>query len=146
MVAYSFKRRFVHPIEIGRKPHTLRGPRRRHARVGEVVQLYEGMRTRYCRLIAAPLCEKFHGVYLKFSTYQAFYFFDVVEQVPGEWKRIGDLRPIDDPDRFAYSDGFDDIDDMGRFWRDVHSLTSWDGFLIGWPALKAPAQARDEAA
>lgn len=137
MVAYSFQKRFPPLILSGRKPHTLRGPRRRHARIGERVQLYQGMRTKFCKLFAEPVCNRFHGVLLKFSEWQSFAFFDVAEQEPGTWRRVGALRPIENPDAFAYSDGFDDIDDMGRFWLDTHSVRFWDGFLIGWPALEA---------
>lgn len=135
MVAYSFQKRFPPLILAGRKSHTLRGQRRRHARIGEPVQLYQGMRTKSCKLIAEPVCDRFHGVFLKFSEWQAFEFFDVAEQEPGVWRRVGDLRPIENPDAFACSDGFDDIEDMGRFWLDTHGVRTWDGFLIGWPAL-----------
>jgi hypothetical protein len=51
MVAYSFNRRFVPAIEAGLKRQTIRSHRRRHARVGEALQLYTGMRTKACRLI-----------------------------------------------------------------------------------------------
>ncbi len=51
MVAYSFNRRFVPAIESGIKSQTIRAHRRRHARPGERLQLYTGMRTRACRLI-----------------------------------------------------------------------------------------------
>lgn len=41
MVAYSFQPRFAAPIEQGLKTHTLRAAgKRRHARVGEALQLY----------------------------------------------------------------------------------------------------------
>lgn len=135
MVAYSFQRRFVPAILDGSKTHTLRGPRRRYAREGEAMQLYAGMRTRQCRLIARATCNRFFGVVLKFSAYQCFALFDVVEQEPGVWKRRGRLRRMGDPDAFARSDGFEDIDDMGRWWRDNHGVTSWEGFLIGWAQL-----------
>jgi hypothetical protein len=58
MVAYSFAPVFASQVEELTKRQTVRGERRRHARVGESVQLYTGMRTRSCRkLVAAdPIC------------------------------------------------------------------------------------------
>jgi hypothetical protein len=135
MVAYSFKARFVEAILDNTKTHTLRNPRKRHAREGEELQLYTGMRTRHCKLIATTTCNRFFGVYLKFSIYQSFALFDVVEREPGVFRRRGRLRAIGDPDAFARSDGFNDIDDMGRFWRDEHGVASWNGLLIGWAPL-----------
>ena len=56
MVAYSFKARFAEPILAGTKLHTVRAPRKRDARPGEELQLYRGMRTRQCALIARKTC------------------------------------------------------------------------------------------
>lgn len=56
MVAYSFRARFVVPIEAGTKRQTIRAPRKRHAKPGEEMQLYTGMRTRACRLIRLATC------------------------------------------------------------------------------------------
>lgn len=58
MVAYSFQKRFVEPIRSGRKRQTIRADRKRHARPGEVLQLYSGMRTNAiatCRISAASV-------------------------------------------------------------------------------------------
>lgn len=52
MVAYSFKRQFGPPILAGTKGGTIRNDRKRHARPGEELQLYHGMRTKSCTLIA----------------------------------------------------------------------------------------------
>lgn len=54
MVAYSFKKQFGPAIESHEKCQTVRGPRKRHARVGEPVQLYVGMRTKACRKLIEP--------------------------------------------------------------------------------------------
>ncbi len=58
MVAYSFKQRFLDPIVSGTKTQTIRGNgKRRHARVGDSLQLYCGMRTKACmKIIADPIC------------------------------------------------------------------------------------------
>ena len=56
MVAYNFQPEFIEPILSGRKTSTIRpNGKRRHARPGELVQLYTGMRTPDCvRLLEAP--------------------------------------------------------------------------------------------
>lgn len=56
MVAYSFKQRFVAPILSGAKQQTIRAHRKRHAWPEEEMQLYTGMRTKHCRLIARVTC------------------------------------------------------------------------------------------
>ncbi len=57
MVAYSFHKEFAPLILLGHKRQTVRAHRRRHARPGEAMQLFTGMRTRHCRkIIPDPLC------------------------------------------------------------------------------------------
>ena len=56
MVAYSFKKRFGPPILAGAKAQTIRADRKRHARPGEFVQLFTGMRTRQCRRLGETPC------------------------------------------------------------------------------------------
>lgn len=57
MVAYSFNARFELPIVTLRKTGTIRNVgKRRHAKPGETLQLYTGMRTRACRLLATAVC------------------------------------------------------------------------------------------
>lgn len=57
MVAYSFKNFFVPQIVTGIKCQTVRADRKRHAQIGEAIQLYEGMRTKSCRkIIPDVLC------------------------------------------------------------------------------------------
>ena len=57
MVGYSFQRIFVEDIRSGAKRQTIRAPRKRHAREGERLQLFCGMRQPGCfRIIDDPLC------------------------------------------------------------------------------------------
>lgn len=134
MVAYSFKRRFEGPIIEGTKDQTIRAPRagRGHARPGEALQLYVGMRTRECRLLLRTACLAVLPVQLFWRPAIAF----VVD---------GEPVPIDAMDDFARRDGFDDVDDMAAFWRAEHpGLEVFEGTLIRWPP---PAiNSRDEPA
>lgn len=144
MVAYSFNKRFVDPIRVGLsrislsfdcppKRQTIREiGRRRHARPGETVQLYTAMRTKSCRLLGTATCISFEGVLLKWSDWPSFFLYDIMEREPKVWRRVGDLRPIDDVEQFARDDGFETFDDMKRFWLHTHGPKTFDGALIKW--------------
>lgn len=148
MVAYSFNRRFVDAIRVGlngvslsfdREPkrQTIRQvSKRRHARPGETIQLYTGMRTKSCQLIGEARCIGFEGVLLKWSEFPSFNLFDIAEREPNQWRRVGKLRPIVDLDRFARDDGFPDFEEMRAFWRDTHGLETFEGVVIKWEPLR----------
>jgi hypothetical protein len=149
MVAYSFKRRFVDPIKCGLglpldeigalvlpKQQTIRAiGKRRHARPGETLQLYQGMRTKQCFKIGEARCASVEGVMLKWSEWPAFMTYDVAEREPGVWRRIGNIRPIIDMEAFARADGFGCFDDMQRFWTEEHGPETFEGKLIRWEPL-----------
>lgn len=131
MVAYSFKRRFVEPIRVGLgvlptglaypKRQTIRAARKRHARPGEEVQLYCGMRTKGCFLIGRARCVSVDGVKLDFTglvaiNRQAFILNTLL-------------------DDFARSDGFADFAEMRRFWREEHGLSVFEGVRVRWEPL-----------
>ena len=60
MVAYNFQSQFAPKVAALEKLQTIRprfnknGKERRHARAGENVQLYQGMRSRECRKLVTP--------------------------------------------------------------------------------------------
>jgi len=129
MVAYSFQRRFVAPILAGTKCQTIRADRRRHARPGEALQLYTGMRTKHCRLIARASCIEIVPVTLLFSDDPD----DEGVMLPG-FGHPGGL------DGFARDDGFVDWSDLRAFWREQHpAIDAFTGVLIRWQPLKAEA-------
>lgn len=123
MVAYSFQRRFAPRIEDGTKRHTIRADRRRHARSGEALQLYVGMRTKSCRkIIPDPVCASAERIRLAFDKTGLIY------------SVIVDLQPVENLDSFAVADGFGCIADMSKFWADQHGedLVEFVGVLISW--------------
>lgn len=143
MVAYSFKRRFVAPIKVGLgaiehipgteyvpKRQTIRADRKRHARPGEELQLYAGMRTKQCFLIGRARCKDVRDILItlkqiggcvsvgsgnqRFAVYQG--------------EGLGD---------FARADGFDGWASMVKFWKDEHGdIETFIGVLIEWEPLK----------
>lgn len=139
MVAYSFKRRFVDPIRVGLssvslsfdcapKRQTIRAiGKRRHARPGETLQLYTGMRTRQCAKIGEAHCTAVSDIRIWIETGQV---------------RIAGKSDIINPaslNLFARADGFVDWSDMQAFWRSEHGdltrLGPFVGVLIRWEPL-----------
>lgn len=126
MVAYSFKARFAPLIADGSKTQTVRADRKRHARPSETLQLYTGMRTRVCRLVATSTCVSVAPIR-----------FDFTLGAVGELELPGQrLRHRSNLDIFARHDGFADWDDLRAFWAAAHpGMDQFEGVLIRWHDL-----------
>jgi hypothetical protein len=127
MVAYSFKSRFAEPILEGTKRQTIRAiGKRRHAKPGERLQLYVGMRTRQCRKIMDAACKEVLPVRLVFSKHSAAELFQV-GNVPLGPKAM---------EAFARLDGFASVDEMAAFWFAEHGdgrpLLGFEGVCVRW--------------
>lgn len=125
MVAYSFKARFAPPILAGTKRQTIRAERKRHARPGEQLQLYTGMRTRSCKLIGRAPCLSVTSIRLDFQV-----------------RRVESLdtgtawTTAEETDAFAVSDGFADWNAMAAFWAAEHpGIDLFSGVMIRWAPL-----------
>jgi hypothetical protein len=140
MTAYSFKKQFIEPImagleinapEIRPKRQTIRAiGKRRHARPGEVIQLYTAMRTKQCRKLGEARCASVKGVLLKWSEWPSFCTFDIQNS-----RRIGATCPIEDMEEFARADGFPDFAAMKKFWAEEHGGATFEGVLIKWERI-----------
>lgn len=127
MVAYSFKARFEVAIREGWKTQTIRAGRTRHARPGEMLQLFVAMRTTQCHRICDDVrCTDVLSVIITFRE-------------DGGIDRIEtDGVPVRDLDAFAVRDGFTDSDDMAAFWRAEHGAVEvFHGVLIEWAAPRS---------
>lgn len=143
MTAYSFKRGFVPPICLGLgipvpagfmlepwhepKTHTIRSRRvgrSRHARAGELVQLYCTQRDRDGFKIGVTPCAGAFPIKLDFER-------DRVEIMRGSEPFVTMGRALD---KFARSDGFRDWDAMSEFWSMTHDTGNgpWVGVFIEW--------------
>ena len=121
MVAYSFKKQFAAPILDGTKIGTIRNDRKRHARPGEELQLYTGMRTRQCRLVARKICKSVHRIRMGIDAFRILYIRIDDKDLPDiQW------------DDFAVGDGFADISAMGVFWMKDHGQGVFTGVWIRW--------------
>lgn len=163
MVAYSFQKRFILPIQAGLgilpvvdghpaeftiedgkvrpfdserdmdppirpKRQTIRAVgKRRHARAGEMLQLYYAMRTLQCRQIGTGKCSGAGGIRI----------FVEKGQIDVDGEKI--VRAAHDLDAFALGDGFADWCDMREFWRENHGdlvkLGPFVGVLIRWDPI-----------
>jgi len=131
MVAYSFKARFAEPILAGSKGGTIRAARKvaarrlppdrpgGHARPGEMLQLYAGMRTKHCWRIADKRCLDTERIILSFGG-------SLIGLASRPIYRLEDL------DTFARFDGFESWLEMCAFW---HPAACFEGWHIRWLPL-----------
>lgn len=122
MVAYSFKKQFLPRIEKGLKHQTIRANRKRHARPGERLQLYCGMRTKHCfKIIEDPVCTSVEPIKIHVGKTRI-----------GFIKLNSKLLEGLDLHNLARDDGFEDLHDMWNFWAKEHGEGVFDGVLIKW--------------
>lgn len=127
MVAYSCQARFEAPVLTRRKHGTIRAVgKRRHARPGEEIQLYVGMRTRSCRLIARATCTDVTPIMITITSCGV-----------NPFVRIGPdyAESIPDLETFAEGDGFRGWGDLEDFWRKTNReacFGPWSGLWIRW--------------
>jgi hypothetical protein len=154
MVAYSFNKQFVPLIQSGHKRQTIRANRKRHARVGETVQLYTGMRTRDCqKIIADQRCNRVDEVRFDLSAMAN------LKAAPGSYAEMREMidsrafeiavngMPISRQsfDFFAHDDGFrtmlydrkgdqplSPFDMMLLYWMSYHGAAVFNGAMISW--------------
>ena len=62
MPAYNFQARFIQKILSGTKPHTIRKRRKHPTKVGDILWLYTGMRTKNCKLLAGARCVRIEPI------------------------------------------------------------------------------------
>ena len=134
MVAYNFQPRFAAKIQSGQKRQTIRQlGKRRHARCGEPVQLYTGMRTSACRKLIHPdpLCTAVAPIAISEAGLTRIAAFSPLNDVEG--------HPLDDD--FARADGFETAAEMLTWSNEAYGLP-FTGFLIIWAPITAEAQTR----
>ena len=122
MVAYNFQKRFAPHIVSGRKRHTIRADRRRHARPGEAIQLFIGMRTKGCaKIIADPICEAVKPI--------AILLHD--NRINAIWIDDQQLEQSE-CERLAFHDGFGNLEEMHSCFLEMHGSGLFEGVIICW--------------
>ncbi len=124
MSAYNFQKQFVPLIESGVKKSTIRARRKNGylPKVGEVLGLWNGMRTKSCRLIrrvtvtrVTPICINTSGTIGAFP-----------EVILG-MDRLPPARVAD----LAMADGFDHVDDFRDFFHHNYGAAA-NLYMIEW--------------
>lgn len=129
MPAFNFKREFVEAIRDGEKRQTIRADRkdgRPHAKVGDSIKLYTGMRTKSCELIGESTVTRVARVRIEGTCMY------VNGRILPNHIYSRDCEQTDD--EFAQADGFQSFMDMADWFRDIHSLP-FEGTLIEWERL-----------
>lgn len=127
MPALNFKAQFAEAVEIGEKQQTIRAPRkdgRPHAKRGDVVKLYTGMRTKGCRLLGEGRVTSVRKVEIEATSMKL----DGRPLFAGLRHR-DQVDPTDN--EFAEADGFNSFMDMAAFFDDLYGLP-FEGEVIAW--------------
>lgn len=155
MVAYSFKKMFILPIQVGLglkppdhvfeieqpdgsfkfttvrpKRQTIRQEgKRRHAKAGETTQLYHAMRTKQCFKIGEGRCTKTAAIYIEVER--------PLIRIGGWSNPERDIKRVKDLDEFAQQDGFEGWEQMAMFWFENHhaDMNDFHGRIILWEPL-----------
>jgi hypothetical protein len=131
MPAYSFKERFVPMILDGSKCQTIRANRKGrqgHAKPGDTVYLYFGMRTKWCRKLGEGICSQIDPIKI---TDGGIYIAGMPDNFTDMFAWLDGFRP--EGSTFVKSEGSFEL--ILRFWRQTHSLP-FEGTIIHWEDFK----------
>lgn len=131
MPAYNFQSQFVPMIIDGQKPHTIRRRRKHPTKVGDVLKLFTGMRTKNCRQFAEAMCVKIKPLRI-YPTYKTIYVYDPESNhpslTPDGWRMMSDFEEK----RLAKRDGFNSRHEFYKFFERYKLEFLGDFELIIW--------------
>ena len=121
MAAYNFQRQFVPLILAGRKCSTIRKRRANGylPRVGDLLRLYNGMRTKGCKLIAEVAVTEVRPISITARNGCA--------EVILNMNRLTDAQTF----ALAISDGFKSVREFAEFFESKYG-GELQGYLIEW--------------
>lgn len=116
MVAYNFQKQFAEPVADGVKKQTIRANRKNgHAKPGQALQLYTGMRTKSCKKLRDVVCVDVQEIRIGYNGV-------MLGGVAMSGKDVGEL---------ARADGFHSVSEFRDFFRAQYGLP-FHGVLIRW--------------
>lgn len=119
MPAYNFQKQFVPMILAGTKGTTIRKRRKYPVKVGDIVWLYTGMRTKECKLLAGAPCIRIEPIVIW----------------PYEERLAGNLDFS--VNQLAAGDGFSSLHDFFDFFRRTYRENVLNDFeIIFWDTKK----------
>jgi hypothetical protein len=117
MPAYNFQKRFVSLIEKGKKRQTIRRVRNKgNPKAHSDLYLYQGLRTKNCRLIKAVSCA---------SVSQIVFTENMGVMIDDRWLYSEEREEL------AKADGFRDFEDFRKFFNSKYELPL-TALLIKW--------------
>jgi hypothetical protein len=126
MPALNFQPRFAALVQRGEKRQTIRLPRRQPIRVGQMLYLYTGLRTKQARLLREAVCTSVGPVEITDGIHEK----TAIPYDPGILY-VNGMRIGFGKDAFARADGFDSWADMVAWFKSTHGLP-FHGHLITW--------------
>ena len=132
MVAYNFQKQFVAEIQAGKKHQTIRAHRKnnRHARVGERLQLYCGLRNKNCQKLfdKDPICRGVDNVEIHITDGGK------IELIVLNGRNLtsNEIEEFAKADGFMAANGLTARDAMGEFFLDYHGAGRFEGCVIKW--------------
>lgn len=126
MPALNFQKQFAEDVEYGHKRQTVRAPRkdgRSHAKVGDRLKLYTGMRTKSCRLLGEATVTRIAHIAIDHTSMK----------VNGRTlpSAIYDRDCEQTDNEFAEADGFESFMHMADWFSKTHGLP-FEGSVIYW--------------
>ena len=125
MPAYNFQDRFIPKILSGTKSHTIRKRRKYPTKVGDILWLYTGMRTKGCRLIAGALCVRVEPIVIW----------------PFEHRVAANIEFS--INQLAYGDGFDNRAEFFEFFKRTYHEDVLNDFEILFWDTKSMISSKD---
>jgi len=126
VVAYSFKAQFEGALRAGDKAQTIRAlGKRRHARPGELVQIYIGMRTKDCRLLFQSECLEVLPITIRRNAQDRV----LLGGNPFIIHLDGKSLFLHEQEQLALADGFPDLQ---AFYDFFYQRLPFEGVLIKW--------------
>ena len=118
MPTLNFKPQFVPKIQAGTKKHTIRAHRSRPIKVGDSLYLYCGLRHKgaFRILPESVICSRVESIEISAKTSRMV----TVGGVPLDY---------DEREQLAKADGFDNWDEMLKFWE---GRLPFEGNIIHW--------------
>jgi hypothetical protein len=136
MPALNFQKQFVADIAAGHKTTTIRTERKNPIKVGDVLFLYYGMRTKQCVKLCTAYCIFTAEITITENENDfRITCADHLRQFVFEGKKKKERTT----DFIARRDGFDDYQHMVEWFKNQYSLP-FTGVLIGWGFDTSPVE------
>ena len=121
----GFKKRFAPKIVSGSKIHTVRAKRKVQPKIGEVLHMYTGLRTKDAELIT-----KQHNL-IGCQEAQIYVGLRIIEIIiDGRHLEVNEIAD------FCINDGFENIQDFKNYWLDGAEYLEFVGDVFHWTDFK----------